>query len=412
MQDRLEHLLARFARHDRLVDAIGGVVGKFDQQQKLRKGVVLALDTLGEPAPGDLEDLRKAPHLDLGVEVVLFGPVFSVFAVLSEILFQGELGEQESNLLLATRLEVIQPVDAGLSDDRPVLGDRRNVGRGQRESRIFGEPVLKVLIGDVIPIAQQAGECDLAVDAVLQGSDTGRHGAGFRIARRARAGDKREGDAVDFGVFRLEPALFIDRVAHPPQAAPYHLLAKQLGAERPNAQDVGDGVGVPAFGKHGNADDAFDVFAELADLAHGVHHFAEEIFVGQRLGVPAGEPDTVLGLEILDLHGGDFLELGAHRLARLQLLAVDQDRVGPVEPLAAAVVVAEDVERRGLDDRLIVDRFLPARHVIVDELGDVGVVANDDKHRRHQVSGPRFRVLFPLAIRLFVVGVQAMQGAF
>ena len=190
------------------------------------------------------------------------------------------------------------------------------------------------------------------------------------------------------------------------------MLAKQLGAERSNAQDVGDRVGVPAFGEHRDADDALDVFAELADLAHGVHHFAKQIFVGQRLGVPAGEPHAVFALEILDLHRGDFLELGAHRLARLQLFAVDQDRVGPVEPVAAAVVVAEDIECPGLDDRLIVDCFLPAGHVVVNELGDVGVVADDDKHRRRQVSGPRLGVLFPLAIGLLVVGVQAVQGTF
>ena len=59
------------------------------------------------------------------------------------------------------------------------------------------------------------------------------------------------------------------------------------------------------------------------------------------VGVAARETGAVLGLELLDLAGGDLLELGAHPFARFELLAVDQDRVGPRAPSAVLLVVEE-----------------------------------------------------------------------
>ena len=70
-------------------------------------------------------------------------------------------------------------------------------------------------------------------------------------------------------------------VAHAAQRAADDLLAEQLRAEGAHAEDVRDGVGIPALGEHRDADDAPDVLAELARLADGVHHFAEQVFVGQ-----------------------------------------------------------------------------------------------------------------------------------
>ncbi len=65
-----------------------------------------------------------------------------------------------------------------------------------------------------------------------------------------------------------------------PQAAAHHLLAEKLGAERPHAEDVGDGVGVPALREHGDADHAPDALAEPVLPANGVHHLAEQVLVG------------------------------------------------------------------------------------------------------------------------------------
>src|ERR1700719_599515 len=95
-----------------------------------------------------------------------------------------------------------------------------------------------------------------------------------------------------------------------------------------------------------------DVFAELAGLADGVHHLAEQVFVGEVVGITAGEASAVFGLEFLDFTGGDLLEVVAHRLAGFELPAVHQDGVRAVQPAAIAIVVAEDGQLPGLDDDL------------------------------------------------------------
>ena len=99
---------------------------------------------------------------------------------------------------------------------------------------------------------------------------------------------------------------------------------------------MGDGVGIPAFGEHGNGDHAFDVLAELAGLADRVHHLAQKVFIGEVLGIAAGEADAVFGLELLDLAGGDLLEFRAHGLAGFKLLAVDQNGIRAVKPAAVS----------------------------------------------------------------------------
>src|SRR5579859_6299529 len=48
-------------------------------------------------------------------------------------------------------------------------------------------------------------------------------------------------------------------VARPPEPAADNLLAKKLRHERSQADDVGDGVAVPALGQHADADDAANV---------------------------------------------------------------------------------------------------------------------------------------------------------
>jgi hypothetical protein len=58
------------------------------------------------------------------------------------------------------------------------------------------------------------------------------------------------------------------------QTAPDHLFAQKLGAERADAQDVGDGVGVPSFGQHRHRNHAPNLLAETSGAADGVHDFA------------------------------------------------------------------------------------------------------------------------------------------
>ena len=47
-----------FSRHDGLIDAVGGVVRQFDQQQQLREGFILEFQTFRQPLLGDAQDLR------------------------------------------------------------------------------------------------------------------------------------------------------------------------------------------------------------------------------------------------------------------------------------------------------------------------------------------------------------------
>ena len=55
--------------------------------------------------------------------------------------------------------------------------------------------------------------------------------------------------------------------------------------------------------------------------------------------------------------------------------------------------------------------FLPAGDVVEDQLGDVGVVADDDEDRRREAAGPCLGVLLPQAVILLVVAVEAVERA-
>ena len=142
----------------------------------------------------------------------------------------------------------------------------------------------------------QAREGDLAGDAALERAHARRH-AGLASDRRSlpAARDERERDAVDLGVLRARtcPSSF-GRVADAAQAAADDLLAEQLGAEGADAEDVGDGVGVPALGQHRDGDDAADLLAELARLADRVHHLAQQVLVGDFSASRPGKRCAVL----------------------------------------------------------------------------------------------------------------------
>ena len=121
----------------------------------------------------------------------------------------------------------------------------------------------------------------------------------------------------------------VDGVVAPPQAAADDLLAQELAAERADTEDVGDGVGVPALGEHGDRDDAADVLAELALLADGVHRLAQQVGVGELVHVGTRVAQAVGLLERLDLSRGCLPEIRSERLAGLELLRVDEDGALP-----------------------------------------------------------------------------------
>ena len=144
-----------------------------------------------------------------------------------------------------------------------VAGDRRadQVGR-QFQDRVVVELGGQAFLGQLDAVALDAREADLQCVAVgADGLDLD------GLARRLRRGDDRlggevEGDAEDVGVLDVEEALLVQVVGLAAQGAADHLLAEELGAEGADAENVGDGVGVPALGEHGDRDDAADRLAE------------------------------------------------------------------------------------------------------------------------------------------------------
>ena len=155
-----------------------------------------------------------------------------------------------------------------------------------------------------------------------------------------------------------------------------------MAAECSNAEDVGDGVGVPALGEHRNAHDAADVGAELALLADGVHDLTQQVLVRELVGVGAGVALAVLGLELGDLQTGGLLEVVLERLAGLELGRVDQDAERPSDRLTIDDVAEQgEVARLVSDDLAVLDDRL-ASDPVVDELAHHGVGADHDEDGR------------------------------
>ena len=112
-----------------------------------------------------------------------------------------------------------------------------------------------------------------------------------------------------------------------------------------------------------------------------------------------------LAAEPLDLVGGHLAEVVVERLARLELLAVDQKRVRARHRVAVLVEVPEEREAPVLERRrAVLVRLGEAGDVVVDELRDRGVLADDDEARRHADPG-----LLPELERLLVVAVERLE---
>ena len=89
------------------------------------------------------------------------------------------------------------------------------------------------------------------------------------------------------------------------------LLAQELRPEGADAEDVGDGVGVPALGQHRDRDDAADVLAEPARLADRVHDLAQEVLVGELVGAAAREAGAYSRLNSSISAAAAFLNAGS-----------------------------------------------------------------------------------------------------
>ena len=138
-----------------------------------------------------------------------------------------------------------------------VIGRADEVGR-QLEHRVVVEVGGEPLLGQLDAVALDAREADLERVALRA------HGLDLdRLARRLRRRDDRLGgeverNAEDVGVLDVEQALLVQVVGLAAQRAADDLLAEELRAEGADAEDVGDGVRVPAFGEHRDGDHAAD----------------------------------------------------------------------------------------------------------------------------------------------------------
>ncbi len=170
---------------------------------------------------------------------------------------------------------------------------------------------------------------------------------------------------------------------------------------------MGDGVGIPSLGEHRDRDDAADRTAKLAGLADGVHDLAEQFLIGDVLagaGI-AGALDN-FAAKALDFVGSHAAKIVVERIARFELLAVDEQRVRARQRIAGGFVeIAEQgeasiLQRRGAVFVLAVE----AGDEVVNELRDGGVLADDDETGRHLDA-----LLLPELEGLLVVAVEGLQ---
>ena len=96
------------------------------KQQQLRESVVLERDAFGQPALGDVEQLREQPRLVVAV-------------VVAEVFLQRQFGQQKRDFVGPAALQIVERVDAGFADDGSVLGLGGNVGGGESQLGFVGE---------------------------------------------------------------------------------------------------------------------------------------------------------------------------------------------------------------------------------------------------------------------------------
>ena len=96
---------------------------------------------------------------------------------------------------------------------------------------------------------------------------------------------KVEGNAEHVGIFDIEESFLVQVVRLAAQSASDDLFAEKLRSEGAHAEHVGDGVGVPPLGEHGDRDDAANIAAEPALLADRIHDLPEDQHIVDLFGL-------------------------------------------------------------------------------------------------------------------------------
>src|SRR3989304_3436572 len=101
---------------------------------------------------------------------MLLWAVGTFFAILPEVFLQRQLGQQERDLVGPAAFQIVKRVDTGFTDDGGSLGLGREVGRREREFRVFGERGGDLFAGEIVAVAEQTGKGDLAGDTAFKGT--------------------------------------------------------------------------------------------------------------------------------------------------------------------------------------------------------------------------------------------------
>jgi len=163
------------------------------------------------------------------------------------------------------------------------------------------------------------------------------------------------------------------------------MFAQKLRAKGANAENMGHGIGIPSLGEHRDGHDAADGTAKLSGLADSIHDLAEQFLVGDvvtGMGITAAFHD--LTAKALDLVSSHAAKVVVERIARFELLAVDEQRVRARKWVAGGFVkITKPWKAPVLQSRGAIIVFaMKARDEIVNELRDGGVLADDDEAGR------------------------------
>ncbi len=167
-------------------------------------------------------------------------------------------------------------------------------------------------------------------------------------------------------------------------------------------------VGVPAFGEHGHGHHTFDMFSQLARLAHRVHDFPQQVFIAD---FPARKAGAVFIFKFLNLSRGNLFKFRIHGVAGFKLFAVNQNRVGTPAPSAVPLIAENRQTPRHNPSGAVAEFFFPARDIVKYQFGNIGIIAYHNKNRRRERIGSAFRVLFPYLIVFHVIFIKTLQRA-
>ena len=207
-----------------------------------------------------------------------------------------------------------------------------------------------------------------------------------RLLRRSYngLGRKVKRNAQDIRVLDIKQAVSVELVGLPPQRPTNDLLAKQLRPKGAHAQHMADSIRIPPFRKHRHRHHAANRIPQPPRLADGIHNLAQQLLVADVLSLTtvASALDN-LPPKAINLVGSHIAEIPIERVARLQLLAVDQQRARPWVLIALFVKVAKQFQAPVYQRRrAIVVLAMETGDIVVHQLGGRGIIADHDEARR------------------------------